>query len=554
MGDANQSTTMDRSAPKLKRILGLAEEPSGGSTPLTLAGRISPPPMKKRRPSKLPATEGTPEVSLTGAEVQEANIVASSRQIFRSPFQLTRIKDLPNELNRDTVTLKDLLGDPLISECWEFNYLHDIDFLMAAFDEDVRHLVKVHLVHGFWKKDDPNKAKLEKQASQHKNVTLHPAHLPEMFGTHHTKMMILLRHDDTVQIIIHTANLIIRDWTNMTQAVWQSPLLPLLPKLPPPDPPSPQIGTGAKFKLDFLNYLRAYDSNRKYKSFGSIIETLTKHDFSSIRGALIGSVPGRHGPDIPTQWGWPALKGSLKSVPVTSQPDGESSIAIQISSIATLGPTDKWLRDTLFPALGGNKKGVDFKIVFPTTDEIRKSLDGYASGGSIHTKTQSAQQKKQLEYLRPMFCHWGNDSAEGKELGEGVAVKEVGRKRAAPHIKTYVRFGEREGERIDWALVTSANLSKQAWGEARGNSGEVRIASYELGVLVWPGLYAEDAVMKASFLQDTVADKGEGSGSVVSLRIPYNLPLQHYAKHEVPWVATADHNEPDWKGQIWQHR
>jgi tyrosyl-DNA phosphodiesterase-1 len=64
-------------------------------------------------------------------------------------------------MNQDTVSLKDILGDPLISECWEFNYLHDIDFLMKAFDEDVRDLVKVHVVHGFWKREDPNRLALQ---------------------------------------------------------------------------------------------------------------------------------------------------------------------------------------------------------------------------------------------------------------------------------------------------------------------------------------------------------------------------------------------------------
>lgn len=103
--------------------------------------------------------------------------------------------------------------------------------------------------------------------------------------------------------------------------------------------------------------------------------------------------------------------------------------------------------------------------------------------------------------------------------------------------------------------MTSANLSKQAWGEARSNTGDVRIASYELGVLVWPELYGKDAVMSASFLQDTVPDNENApEDTVASLRMPYNLPLQPYGNKEVPWVATADHTEPDWKGQIWQHR
>jgi tyrosyl-DNA phosphodiesterase 1 len=51
----------------------------------------------------------------------------------------------------------------------------------------------------------------QQQAAQYSNVGLHAAFMPEMFGTHHSKMMILLRHDDTAQVIIHTANMIAKD-------------------------------------------------------------------------------------------------------------------------------------------------------------------------------------------------------------------------------------------------------------------------------------------------------------------------------------------------------
>jgi tyrosyl-DNA phosphodiesterase-1 len=79
---------------------------------------------------------------------------------MKSPFQLTRITDLPPASNVHTVSLQDILGDPLISECWEFNYLHNLDFLMDAFDEDVRELVKVHVIHGFWKQEDASRRNL----------------------------------------------------------------------------------------------------------------------------------------------------------------------------------------------------------------------------------------------------------------------------------------------------------------------------------------------------------------------------------------------------------
>ena len=86
---------------------------------------------------------------------------ARASKIKRSPFQLTWIRDLPEASNVDTISLRDILGDPLIAECWEFNYLHDLDFLMEAFDQDVRDLVKVHVVHGFWKDEDQSRLALK---------------------------------------------------------------------------------------------------------------------------------------------------------------------------------------------------------------------------------------------------------------------------------------------------------------------------------------------------------------------------------------------------------
>jgi tyrosyl-DNA phosphodiesterase-1 len=91
---------------------------------------------------------------------RKTQVLEELPKAMKSPFQLTRIADLPPSSNVDTVSLKDILGDPFISECWEFNYLHNLDFLMDAFDEDVRDFVKVHVVHGFWKQEDQGRRNL----------------------------------------------------------------------------------------------------------------------------------------------------------------------------------------------------------------------------------------------------------------------------------------------------------------------------------------------------------------------------------------------------------
>ena len=102
----------------------------------SLSRPISPPPLRRAKEAKVP-------------------------KIIPSPFQLTWVRDLPEPSNIDAVSLRDILGDPLIAECWEFNYLHDLDFLMDAFDQDVRDLVKVHVIHGFWKSEDQSRLALK---------------------------------------------------------------------------------------------------------------------------------------------------------------------------------------------------------------------------------------------------------------------------------------------------------------------------------------------------------------------------------------------------------
>lgn len=230
--------------------------------------------------------------------------------------------------------------------------------------------------------------------------------------------------------------------------------------------------------------------------------------------------------------------------------------------------------------------------MFPTPDEIRRSLNGYSSGGSIHMKLQSAAQQKQLQYMRPYLSLWGGDSDDpppGRSTGstgpasnakQPIVTREAGRRRAAPHIKTYIRFSDASTmDRIDWAMTTSANLSTQAWGAAANANGEVRICSWEIGVLVWPALLAVDDcggqpgatsdarktraatmvpcfktdVPSADDIQRTLRNESNhtASSTIVGFRMPYDLPLTPYRANDTPWCATASHSEPDWLGQTW---
>ena len=281
-------------------------------------------------------------------------------------------------------------------------------------------------------------------------------------------------------------------------------------------------------------------------------------------------------------------------------------------------------------------------------------------------RLKSATATKQMEYLRPYLCRWstaekptlallreryenggqssssanssvnanaGNrplirnidpsvmlepDSINDRsKISNGVCDSEKAqlpvqgkayRNLAAPHIKTYIRFSRRGN--LDWALVTSANLSTQAWGAGRNKTdGSVRVCSWEAGVLVWPGLWEDqdgngngNGDQKAKQSEEEVGNGGmpdtKGKSKrkkrkvkmvpvfgrdtpptppvppftcsaknstysvTVAFRMPYDMPLLPYnaypdrnssdaADIDEPWSADQLHAQPDWRGIVW---
>ena len=515
-------------------------------------------------------------------------------KLMASPFRLTSIRDLPLSKNIDTISLRDILGNPLIKEAWVFNYCFDVDWLMGFFDSDIRDQVKVRIIHGSWRNDDPNKQRIEDACQRWEHVEAAAAYLPDPFGTHHSKMFVLFTHDEYAQVVIHTANMLAQDWTNLTQAAWMSPMLPLLKDTAAPT--VGKIGSGSRFKYDLVAYLGSYTSRTK-----RLREQLALFDFSGVRGALIASVPSTM-EEYPTTknikalwdqelWGYPSFHRALSSILARDQNTNASHIVCQVSSIATIPQT--WLNQ-FFPVLcgppppGSTQQQWDpshVSIIYPTPTNVASSLNGYASGGSIHTKTQSSAHLKQIDTLRPSLCQW----TRGPQ-----AKTRADRDQAAPHIKTYVSFAttptkDHPAPDVQWALLTSANLSTQAWGTLRDvgkgkqTGKEVVVKSYEIGVLVWPELFADDfdtgeneldpstragAIEERSsmrmipvFEKDTPLpsptslsrrdQESLATQTLVGLRIPYDLPLTPYKTGDIPWSVQGNYDQPDRFGRRW---
>ena len=132
-----------------KRARILLDSDGSENTSLTSLHRAISPPLPRGCPG------------LTDGKLTSGSGDTRPAKLVNSPVQLTHIRDLPDGNNVDAVRLHDILGDPMIRECWQFNYLFDVDFLLSQFDEDVRGLVQVKVVHGSWRKEDTNRIRVE---------------------------------------------------------------------------------------------------------------------------------------------------------------------------------------------------------------------------------------------------------------------------------------------------------------------------------------------------------------------------------------------------------
>ncbi|KAJ3159549.1 tyrosyl-DNA phosphodiesterase 1 [Geranomyces michiganensis] len=176
------------------------------------------------------------------------------------------------------------------------------------------------------------------------------------------------------------------------------------------------------------------------------------------------------------------------------------------------------------------------KLVFPTVDDVRTSLEGWSGGGSLPFDNKNWLIAE--PYMRPRMHAW--------------EATNQGRHRAVPHIKTYTRINPQTGE-MAWFLLTSANLSKAAWGELQKKDAQLSVRSFELGVLIVPESFktaSEQTVTlqaisptKLAALSTTASASAPVTNPLsitIPLRLPYDLPLRPYAVSERPWTKGGE--------------
>ena len=138
-----------------------------------------------------------------------------------------------------------------------------------------------------------------------------------------------------------------------------------------------------------------------------------------------------------------------------------------------------------------------------------------------------------------------------------------------PHIKSYCDYSVAAGSaaKINYFLLTSANMSKQAWGQLQnvdkpGEPPQIAISSYELGVLFFnpatPASSSASSAASASFSSESASSSKSSSEPPLPclvhaglaaalppdqparrLPIPYALLPPKFGHYDEPWSVNG---------------
>lgn len=115
-----------------------------------------------------------------------------------------------------------------------------------------------------------------------------------------------------------------------------------------------------------------------------------------------------------------------------------------------------------------------------------------------------------------------------------------------PHVKVYT-CQEQPAGTLAYVLLTSANLSKAAWGEFQKNNTQLFMRSYELGVLLLP-----EPGETFRPMQELLELRRQGQSPPAGttwMPLPFDLPAMRYGPDDSIWVWDAPDDRPDIFGQ-----
>lgn len=418
-------------------------------------------------------------------------------------YFLTTIESSPQTHNEPlSISFQEIL-DPSLGELEcsvQINFVVEWDWLFDQYRRANCLNKPLLVLHG--SKENP----INRISLFQPHVTTHLVEMTNPYATHHTKMMLFGYKDGSMRVIVSTANLLEGDWQNSVQGLWISDRLPLIT-----ENSAPLCGDSeTKFRSDLITYLMNYNLEHLNSWIGRIRNT----DFSSVNVFLVTSIPGTYGNTVNGYAHGLGRVQSLLSQHCESISDA-TPIVVQCSTFGNLGDEQKgWLKTDFAKSFRCNSETNDsremppFQIIYPTFNNVDGSYDGLMGGGGGSLLYDRQRHQNQL-WLNNILYEW---RADGRY-----------RTRAMPHIKTYARW---TGNRLHWFILTSANLSKSAWGWIKSKKQlTIEVSNYEAGVMFLPKFVAQTEYfsMDASDQTTPVFPK------------LYDIPLTKYGAGDRPY-------------------
>mmetsp|Transcript_8649 Transcript_8649/g.12561 ORF Transcript_8649/g.12561 Transcript_8649/m.12561 type:complete len:435 (-) Transcript_8649:28-1332(-) len=403
-----------------------------------------------------------------------------------------------------------------------------------------------------------------------------------------------------LRLIIHTSNLQRNDLEQKAQGAYIEEF-PFQSSDPDSAKPRKSTNRTCDFENDLVSYIETYKYNKTHQWWWNggdhgeqqrkLVDEIRRYDFSKTRAVLILSTPGWYSySDRPR--GYLKLSKAIRdhyssnnnsdastnssSTTTTraSRQEGHNNnnnstttttttttpIVCQFSSIGSLN--QKWLQDfaeSLDTAQNKCRNLTDdvLRLVYPTSEEIRSSVEGYVGGASVPGTAKNVEKS----ILKPLFCRWAGAKTDHHHRGR--RRHPLHKPSNVPHIKTYYQLTE-DSQGMKWFCLTSHNLSKAAWGEKQNTKfgAKLMMRHWELGVVIFPvGGPKQKLVSVATAAATTMttvtkttgnADEehcNEDSLSANEIPLPFQIHPTAYGISDLPWAVDRVYKEPDKYGR-----
>ncbi|KAL3103747.1 hypothetical protein niasHS_001349 [Heterodera schachtii] len=282
--------------------------------------------------------------------------------------------------------------------------------------------------------------------------------LPFAYGTHHAKLSLFESEDGrALHVVVGTANLVPEDWGAKTQAFYHARgKFAMAAKKAKGDAVAVTanaiVNSGGttstaltsavaaetafveqqtvtaststegqqqqRFRDDLVAYLRAAyppSAGEVHRTIQFWVERIEQADFSHIKDRIVASVPGRFqrsatNGDASCRFGHLRLRRLLSEAFSAEERQRHKTFVGQFSSVGSLGARpEAWLCDEFLTSLSGGRSMISassLKLIYPSVENVRRSLEGYAAGLSLPYSSQTHQKQT---YLKQFLHQWRSD-------------------------------------------------------------------------------------------------------------------------------------------------